>query len=785
MKITTSVQLALAAAGAAFVVLSGSVLFAYAALRDSNDQRQQLYAVVVGTAELQIRTDEYLKNFSARPLRQWRARNLAITAALKNIEPSAIAPLQEIASLRARHNEISQLFFKLQQLGMPGEDRGRRMQQQLLIDRLFIMYEEQLGEITQVRHNTLEADRNSMQSAVMFSAVALALLTCIFLAALYVVRRNLSAPLQKLVEATEALGCGDLGHRIGEVPDNEIGTLSQALNTMAARLQKVTAELNNTHEILRQAQKMEAIGQLTGGIAHDFNNILAGMKGNLEIMRFRITQNRTQDIGSHIDSALSLTDRAAALTHRLLAFSRQQALDPQLTDVNVLAASMLPLIERTLGPHIKLRFNQQSTLWQTLSDRHQLENALLNLVINSRDAMPGGGTLTIETANIEFDDETGDPGDEMEPGQYVCLRVIDTGSGMPPSVVARAFDPFFTTKPIGQGTGLGLSMIYGFIKQSEGHVRIHSAPGGGTRVQLYLPRFILASEVDKSVSAPQEAAFEAPPAGMSRPATVLVVDDEAVLRSLVVEMVRQIGYRVLEAEDGISAMKLLQSNKKFNLLVTDIGLPNGMNGRQLADAARLQRPDLKVLFITGYAQNAMAKHEMLTSGMQIMTKPFSMTSFAAKVRLMVEEDLDSKTLGGTDPGAKDSGKQLAILVVDDNEGAATSLAMLLDADGHKVQVAHDGLLGLEATKTFMPDVVFLDIAMPVMDGFETARAIRQIPALAHTILVALTGWGGDDDRAKSKDAGFNYHLTKPADLSTIKALLAQLDDPIRGEHGSL
>ncbi|WP_340679414.1 response regulator, partial [Paraglaciecola sp.] len=238
-----------------------------------------------------------------------------------------------------------------------------------------------------------------------------------------------------------------------------------------------------------------------------------------------------------------------------------------------------------------------------------------------------------------------------------------------------------------------------------------------------------------------------------------------------------------------SAMTLLQSNETFNLLVTDIGLPNGMNGRQLADAARLQRPQLKVLFITGYAQNAMASHDMLASGMQIMTKPFSMASFAAKVRLLVEEDLDAKMSGDTGNTAKetanDTAKPLTILVVDDNEEAATCLAMLLEASGHMVQVALDGRLGLEAAKVLMPDVILLDIGMPVMDGFETAQAIRKIPPLAHTILVALTGWGGEDERAKSKNAGFDYHLTKPTDLSTIKALLSQLDNPNTGEHGKL
>ena len=785
MKITTSVQLTLVAAGAAFVILSGSVFFAYSAQRDSNDQRQQLYAIVIGTAELQIRTDEYLKSFSVRPLRQWQARNTAIVAALNNIKPSAIASRHEIASLSARHKEISQLFFQLQQLGLPGEDRNGRMHQQLLVDRLFIKYEEQLGEIAHLRQLTLDADQQKMQRSVTFSVLALALLTCIFLAALYIVRRNLSAPIQKLVEATEALGLGDLGHRIEQAPDNEIGTLSEAVNTMAARLQNVTAELKNTHEKLRQAQKMEAIGQLTGGIAHDFNNILAGMQGNLEIMRMRITQDRTQDIKTNIDSALSLTDRAAALTHRLLAFSRQQALDPKPTDVNVLVESMLPLIEQSVGPHITLTFNQQDAVWHVLSDTHQLENALLNLAINSRDAMPDGGTLTIETANMVFDDDSTDLPEDIEPGQYVCLRVIDTGCGMSPSTMTRAFDPFFTTKPSGQGTGLGLSMIYGFIKQSEGHVRIHSVADGGTTVQLYLPRYELATPNLKDVDQSHETEFKTPPQGVTRQATVLVVDDEPELRLLLVEMVRELGYKVLEAEDSNSAMKLLESTDKLNLLVTDIGLPNGMNGRQLAEAARGQRPELQILFITGYAQNAIANNDVLASGMEIMTKPFSMANFASKVRSMVEQDVDSKKSQSINTTDSDNAKQLTILVVDDNVEAATCLAMLLEANGHKLQVAHDGLLGLEAAKEFMPDVVLMDIGMPVMDGYEAAQEIRRLPALAHIKLVALTGWGSEEDRLKSKDAGFDYHLTKPAELATIRALLSQLDKPIKGELGKL
>ena len=483
-------------------------------------------------------------------------------------------------------------------------------------------------------------------------------------------------------------------------------------------------------------------------------------------------------------STLSLTDRAASLTHRLLAFSRQQALDPKLTDVNVLATSMMPLIEQSVGPQINLVFNQENRVWHILSDMHQLENALLNLVINSRDAMPDGGTLTIETANIVIDEKTG-LSEEIEPGEYVCLRIIDTGSGMPEQIMARAFDPFFTTKPTGQGTGLGLSMIYGFIKQSEGHVRIRSAPGAGTTVLLYLPRFKPALQAGKKVATVLESPSALPLTDTTRQARVLVVDDELELRSLVVEMIRELGYQVLEAEDGPNAMKFLQASEEFNLLVTDIGLPNGMNGRQLADAARMKRPDLKVLFITGYAQNTMANHDMLESGTQIMTKPFLMASFVEKVRSMVEDDLDAKISNQTDKTAKDNAKPLSILVVDDNEEAATCLAMLLEASGHTVQVALDGKKGLEVATTLTPDVVFLDIGMPVMNGFETAQAIRKIPTLINTTLIALTGWGADSDRTKSKDAGFDYHLTKPTELSTIMALLEQRDKPIKGEHGKL
>ena len=375
---------------------------------------------------------------------------------------------------------------------------------------------------------------------------------------------------------------------------------------------------------LRQAQKMEAIGQLTGGIAHDFNNLLTGIIGSLSLMEKRLAQGKTDVVERYVGLAKTSANRAAALTHRLLAFSRRQPLEAKSVDVTALVTSMDELLRRTLGESVALETVVSDEVWPTLCDPHQLENALLNLAINARDAMPDGGRLTIETANTMFDDAASARELGIEPGDYVALSVTDTGTGMSPDVIARAFDPFFTTKPIGQGTGLGLSMIYGFAKQSEGHVKITSEVGQGCAVTIFLPR-----HGDEGEAAAQASGGEAPRAEAGE--TVLVVEDDATVRGLVLEVLQELGYMAIEASDGASGLRALHSNRRIDLLITDVGLP-GLNGRQLAEQGRARRPDLRILFITGYAENAAFGTGHLDGDMQMMTKPFAVDELATRIR---------------------------------------------------------------------------------------------------------------------------------------------------------
>ena len=406
----------------------------------------------------------------------------------------------------------------------------------------------------------------------------------------------------------------------------------QHLNeTLEVRIAEAIAERKHAEEALRQSQKMEAVGQLTGGIAHDFNNLLTGIIGSLELLEVRLRQGRTSEIHRYVGAAQGASKRAAALTHRLLAFSRRQTLDPKPTDVNRLVMDMEELIRRTVGPQITLEVVTAVGLWSALIDASQLESALLNLCINARDAMPEGGRITIETANKWLDDRAAKERD-LPPGQYLSLCVTDTGSGMTPDVIARAFDPFFTTKPIGQGTGLGLSMVYGFVRQSGGQVRIYSEVGCGTTMCLYLPRH--------HGGLPETVASTAPAASAREQTgkTILIVDDEPSVRMLVTEVLQELGYASIEAADGPAGLKTLQSDATVDLLVTDVGLPGGLNGRQLADAARITRPDLKVLFITGYAENAVIGNGHLAPGMRVLTKPFVMEALANRILEMIGDD---------------------------------------------------------------------------------------------------------------------------------------------------
>jgi signal transduction histidine kinase/CheY-like chemotaxis protein len=407
--------------------------------------------------------------------------------------------------------------------------------------------------------------------------------------------------------------------------EDELRLLNAALEE---RVRAEVAEREQAQEALRQAQKMEAVGQLTGGVAHDFNNLLQAILGNLDILNDKLTGR--EDLIRHVRFAIQAGDRAATLTQRLLAFARRQPLAPTSLNLNALVGGMQELLQRSVGKTIQVEAVLAGGLWRTWADANQVENGLLNLAINARDAMPAGGKLTVETANSHLDDAyvSGQLG--LQPGQYVLLSVTDTGSGMPPDVLARAFEPFYTTKPIGQGTGLGLSQLYGFARQSGGHVAIYSEEGRGTTVKFYLPRHFGVPEAADTVTAPPE------PAAANEGETILLVEDEGLVRMLMVQTLEDKGYRVIEAHEAQGAIGILESDMKIDLLATDVGLP-GMNGRQLAETARALRPGLSVLFLTGYAHNAALGDEPLGPRTQLISKPFTVKVLLTKIRSMLED----------------------------------------------------------------------------------------------------------------------------------------------------
>lgn len=401
-----------------------------------------------------------------------------------------------------------------------------------------------------------------------------------------------------------------------------------------AQLRSEVQRRELAEEALRQSQKMEAIGRLTGGIAHDFNNHLTVISSNIELLQRRMPQG-SEALARLADAAMSGVQRAATLTHRLLAFARQQPLDPEPLDLGRLVTGMSDLLRRTLGEDIAIETVLAGGLWQARVDANQLENVLLNLAVNARDAMPDGGKLTIETANAHLDDAYAASHTEVAAGQYVMLAVTDTGMGMAPEVIEKAFEPFFTTKPLGQGTGLGLSMVYGFIKQSGGHVAIYSEPGQGSAVKVYLPRFVR----------PNTKPAAGADAGRSRPRgsgeTILVVEDDEDVRRASVEALREMGYEVLEAGDAMDGVRLIVDRGDIDLLFTDVGLPGGVNGRALADAARSAQPGLRVLFTTGYTRNAILHNGVLDQDVHFIAKPFNLTALAAKVREVLDTPADA------------------------------------------------------------------------------------------------------------------------------------------------
>lgn len=447
-------------------------------------------------------------------------------------------------------------------------------------------------------------------------------------------RCQIQAQRDALATTTQALA--DAAGRLETQVQKRTAELEDALSKLRAE----TAERERVEASLRQSQKMEAVGQLTGGIAHDFNNMLTGIIGSLDLMRRRIATGRLQDLDRYMDAASASAGRAAALTHRLLAFSRRQSLDPKPVEVNGLIRSISDLLDRAIHEKIDLQLILSPDLPTGLVDPHQLESAILNLTLNARDAMPSGGALTVETAVIELDEIPDAIRPDLSLGRYLTIAVSDTGVGIPLDVVNKVFDPFFTTKPLGQGTGLGLSMVYGFARQSGGAVRIHSQVGIGTSVKLYLPttKAQPAEAPKRSFSVPQ-----------GRGERVLVVEDDPAVRMLVREVLQELQYNTVECAESLAALPFLASEEHFDLMISDVGLP-GMSGRELADIARSHRPNLPILFITGYAEQAALRSGFLGAGMMMITKPFSLDELAGFVGQMISPE--SKTTSGSVQSSK-------------------------------------------------------------------------------------------------------------------------------------
>jgi len=516
---------------------------------------------------------------------------------------------------------------------------------------------------------------------------------------------------------------------------------------------KVTRDLTErraAEEQLRQVQKMESVGQLTGGVAHDFNNLLTVIIGNLDALQRHLREPVAdmERLRRSAENAMRGARRGESLTQRLLAFSRQQPLEPRSVDIGRLVAGMSDLLRRTLGEQIAIETALTGGLWQVEVDPNQLEVAILNLAINARDAMPDGGRLTLETANVFLDHAYAAGQSEVVPGQYVQLAISDNGAGMTPEVQARAFDPFFTTKDVGQGTGLGLSQVYGFVKQSRGHVKIYSEPGEGTTIKIYLPRL----HIEQPVESPKEM-----PTAVRGQAneTILVVEDDEDVRASTTEMLRDLGYTILEAENARSGLQLLDGHPEIRLLFTDVGLPGGMNGRQLADEARRRRRSLKVLFASGYARNAIVHDGRLDPGVELITKPFTQAILAARVR----DILDAGATTGR------------VLIVEDEVMIQMLAVQYLEERGLKADVAGSATDALNKLRLIPGgvDAVVIDLGLPDRPGDVLVREIR---SLFPTMPIVLAS--GAQHRELEKLARQQPRLAIVGKPYTADALIAAL-----------
>ena len=518
-----------------------------------------------------------------------------------------------------------------------------------------------------------------------------------------------------------------------------------------AKVTRDLTERRDAEERLRQSHKMEGIGQLTGGVAHDFNNLLTIIIGNLEALQRHLNDDAAdQDrLRRSAENAMRGARRAEALTQRLLAFSRQQPLEPTAVDVGRLVNGMSDLLRRTLGEQIDVETVLAGGLWRAHADPNQLEVAIVNLAVNARDAMSNGGKLTIETANVHLDDRYASAQIEVTPGQYVMLAISDNGVGMTAEVKAKAFDPFFTTKEIGQGTGLGLSQVYGFVKQSGGHVKIYSEVGEGTTIKIYLPRYHAAVDEQEEEEARQVAVRGA------KHETILVVEDDNDVRIYTTDTLRELGYTVLEAANGQAALQVLDHHPEISVIFTDIGLPRGINGRRLAEEARNRRSHVKILFTTGYARNAIVHDGRLDPGVELLPKPFTQAALAEKLR----DIIDAKTAPAR------------VLVVEDETLIQMLAVDYLQEAGLKVDVASSGTDALNKLRLIPGgvDAVVVDLGLPDRKGDALVHEIRAIyPSLP---IVIASGGGQENLRSLFKDLPLISVVNKPYTADELKAAL--------------
>jgi signal transduction histidine kinase/DNA-binding response OmpR family regulator len=555
--------------------------------------------------------------------------------------------------------------------------------------------------------------------------------------------------------------------------------LRQLNNTLEERIGERTSELAKAHEQLRQSQKLEAIGQLTGGVAHDFNNVLQVIAGNLQLLQMSMAGN--PEAQRRLETAAFAADRGAKLSSQLLAFARRQPLQPVATNIGRVLRGMDDLLRRALGESVQIETVVAGGLWATLVDPHQLENVILNLAINARDAMKGDGRLTLELNNAMLDDDYVAYEPDVAAGQYVVLAISDTGCGMPADVIARAFEPFFTTKREGEGTGLGLSMAYGFVKQSGGHIRIYSEVGSGTTIKIYLPRSMQPEvEVPNTRNVPVMGGTE----------TILVVEDDAVVQATVVDMLTALGYRVLKANDGQSALTILQSGVPVDLLFTDVVMPGPVRSVEVARQAKQMFPEIEVLFTSGYTQNAIVHGGRLDPGVELISKPYRREELARKIRQMFGGRKEVKAappvsppVPAADPApqpANTSTQPLSILVVEDEQDARTLLTELLLVLGHAVEgvaSAEDALVALEHSRF---DILLTDYSLPGMSGLDLARTVVQ-RGYGMKIIFS-SGYGS----AINSDLQFEAaYLPKPFTLASLQQVLECTPSESRQPDGRL